>query len=524
MDFKKTQQKKNLNFVSFQIWLPEKNLLMATADILVLVFYLAGITLFGSSFFRKNKSAAAFTLANNKVPSWVISMSIFATFVSSISFLALPGNAYLSNWNAFVFSLSIPVALWFAVKYFVPLYRKVNSPSAYTFLETRFGPWARIYVSACYLLTQIMRVGTILYLLSLMLNIIAGWDIATIIIVTGLLVTIYSVLGGFEAVVWTDAIQGIILIAGALISAGYLLFNMPEGPGQLFSIAMQENKFSLGSFGLSLAEPTFWVVFVYGIFINLQNYGIDQNYVQRYLASRSDKEAKKSAFWGGILYVPVSLIFIFIGTALYSFYHSGAATLPAELENAAMSDRIFPYFIITQLPSGVAGLLIASVFAAGMSTVSTSFNSSATVFLTDYYSRFHKKELSNKRSLTVLYISSLVISLLGIAVAIAMINVKSALDAWWKLASIFSGGMLGIFLLAAFTSVVKSKGAFIGTIAGVLVILWLTLSPLIFGEHTFAANLHSYLVIVLATITIFLTGFLVTILFKPNVRNNNHSS
>lgn len=486
---------------------------MRLADLIVFIAYLLSITLFGSSFFKKNKSAAAFTLGNKGIPSWVIAMSIFATFVSSISFLALPGNAYMTNWNAFVFSLSIPLALWVAVKYFVPLYRKVNSPSAYTFLENRFGPWARIYVSACYLLTQVMRVGTILYLLALALNAVVGWDIITIIIITGITVTVYSLLGGFEAVVWTDAIQGIILIGGALASLIYILFNMPEGPGQVFSIGAANNKFSLGSFGSSLSEPTFWVVLVYGIFINLQNYGIDQNYVQRYMASSTDAEAKRSAFWGGILYIPVSLLFIFIGTALFAFYHSGAAVLPAELQQPGMSDRIFPYFMVTQLPAGLTGLLIASVFAAGMSTISTSFNSSATVFLTDYYKRYSKKPLTEKRSLCVLYWSSLIISIIGIIIAIAMINVKSALDAWWKLASIFSGGMLGLFLLAAFARITKSAGALIGVIAGLLVVLWMSLIPLL-NNSSIAAHLHSFLIIVFATVTIFFVGFIASWIMK----------
>src|SRR5690606_21522685 len=140
-----------------------------------------------------------------------------------------------------------------------------------------------------------------------------------------------------------------------------------------------------------------------GIFINLQNYGIDQNYVQRYMASKTDREAKRSAFWGGMMYIPVSLIFMFIGTALYAFYQSGAGVLPVELQQPGMSDRIFPYFIITQLPTGITGLLIASIFAAGMSTISTSFNSSATVFLTDYYKRFHKEEVTDKKAMNVLY-------------------------------------------------------------------------------------------------------------------------
>lgn len=492
---------------------------MGAIDIIVFLIYLIGITIFGGSFFKKNKSESAFTLGNSSVPSWVIGMSIFATFVSSISFLALPGNAFLGNWNAFVFSLSIPLALIIALKYFVPLYRKINSPSAYTFLEQRFGPWARIYASACYLLTQIMRVGAILFLLALALNTVVGWDIVTIIVITGISITIYSLMGGFQAVVWTDAIQGIILIGGAIVSALYLVFNMPEGPGQLFQIAAENNKFSLGSFGTGLAEPTFWVVLVYGLFINLQNYGIDQNYVQRYMASKSEREAKKSAFWGGVLYVPVSLLLIFIGTALFSFYTSGAADLPAEITEHA--DQIFPYFMVHELPVGLTGLLIASVFAAGMSTVATSFNSSATVFLTDYYKRYKEGPVSNKDAMKVLYISSVIISILGILIAIAVSHVESVLDAWWKLSSIFSGGMLGLFLLAAFSRMVRSKGALIGVVAGVLVIVWMTLWPLI-DKSSIAGDLHSYLVIVFATMTIILVGFLVSLFGRKKVGEVKH--
>ncbi len=485
-------------------------------DLTVFFLYMAGITIFGGSFFRKNKSSEAFTLGNSDIPGWVVTMSIFATFVSSISYLALPGIAFQSNWNAFVFSLSLPIAAFFAIKFFVPLYRRVNSPSAYTYMEQRFGPWARVYVSLCYLLTQLMRIGTILYLLALALNAIIGWDIATIIIVTGVVVTAYSMLGGLQGVVWTDAIQGIILIAGAVVCAVYILFAMPEGPEQLFAIAAENDKFSLGSFGLELSEPTFWVVLVYGIFINLQNYGIDQNYVQRYMASRSDRAAKRSAFYGGMLYIPVSALFLFIGTALFAYYGSAAAELPAELQDVNRSDRVFPYFIVNQLPTGVTGLLIASIFAAGMSTVSTSFNSSATVFLTDYYNKFLKREASDREAMRVLYLSSVVISVLGIAIGIAMINVKSALDAWWKLASIFSGGMLGLFLLGAFSSRRNVVGAIVGVIAGLLVILWLSLSNVFLGEDAIGNQFHTYLTIVFGTTAIFLVGFLISLLGKKN--------
>lgn len=484
---------------------------MKTIDIIIFLIYMAGVTLFGASFYRKNKTTSAFTLGNSNIPAWVISMSIFATFVSSISYLALPGIAYQANWNAFVFSLSIPIAAFVALKFFIPLYRKVNSPSAYTYLEKRFGPWARIYVSVCYLLTQLMRIGTILYLLALPLNAFFGWDIATIIIITGISVMIYSLLGGIQAVVWTDAIQGILLVGGALLSIIFIMINMPAGPDHVFQIAVIDHKFSLGSFSLDLSRSTFWVVLIYGIFINLQNFGIDQNYVQRYMASRSDHAAKWSAFSGGMLYIPVSMLFLFIGTALYAFYSSGAAELPDELQDITKSDQVFPYFIVTRLPAGVTGLLIASIFAAGMSTISTSFNSSATVFLTDYYQRYIKKNPTDRDSMKILYFSSVVIAILGIIIAIAMINVKSALDTWWKLASIFSGGMLGLFLLGAFSKQKNVTGAIVGVITGILIITWLSLSSLSDDPAAYGNRFHTYLTIVFGTSTIFLIGFLISL-------------
>lgn len=485
---------------------------MELLDTVVLITYMAGVTLYGTSFFRKNRTTEAFTLGNRNIPGWVITMSIFATFVSSISYLALPGSAYQSDWNAFVFSLSIPAAALIAVKFFVPLYRRINSPSAYTFLEQRYGPWARIYASVCYLLTQFMRVGTILYLLALTLHTAAGWNMVTTILVTGGMIMIYSVTGGLRAVVWTDAIQGILLIAGILLSIGFIMVKMPEGPGQIFTIAREHGKMSLGSMGPGLSTSTFWVVLVYGFFINLQNFGIDQNYIQRYMASRSDRAATRSALWGGMLYIPVSLLFMFTGTALYSFYLSGAAPLPGHLQDLSQADQIFPYFIVSQLPAGLTGLLLASVFAAGMSTVSTSFNSSSTVFLTDFYKRYGRSGISERKSMRALYYSTAGITLIAVGIALGMINVKSALDTWWKLASIFSGGMLGLFLLGAFAGKSKNSEAILAVICGAAVIGWLSLSSLAEDPTRFGNIFHSYLTIVLGTLAIFLVGFLLSLL------------
>lgn len=486
-------------------------------DLIVFMVLTFGNVIFGASFFFKNKTTSQFTSGGGKLPAWVVGMSIFATFVSSISFLALPGKAYMSDWNAFVFSLSIPVASILAVKFFIPLYRGIGSISAYNYLEIRFGTWARIYASSCYILTQLMRTGAILLLLALPLNALFGWNVRTIIIVTGIAVTVYSMLGGIQAVIWTDAIQGIILIAGALVCAVILTFSMPEGPAQVFQIAAANHKFSLGSFGASLSDSTFWVVLVYGLFINLQNYGIDQNYVQRYMTTSTEREAKSSALFGSLLYVPVSIIFFYIGTALFAYYTAQPRLLPAELKVAGAGDKVFPYFIVNGLPAGITGLLIAAIFAAGMSTVATSINSTATIILSDYYKRYFNKNAGEKSSMKVLYSSSLIFGALGISIALALVGVESVLDAWWGLASIFSGGMLGLFLLGYLSKKVRNIDAVIGVIVGAILIIWMSLSPIYFTEGAllkFRSPFHTNLTIVFGTLAISLVGFLLAKLFS----------
>lgn len=485
-------------------------------DYLVFFLFVGGVALFGCSFyFRSRKGTAAFTAAEGALPTWIVGMSIFATFVSSISFLGLPGDAYKGDWNPFVFSLSIPLATWLAAKVFIPLYRSVNSVSAYHYLELRFGYWARCYVACCYLLTQLARIGSILLLLALPLNTMFGWDIQTIIICTGIATLIYTLLGGIAAVVWTDAIQGIILIAGALACAAILTFSMPEGPGQLFEIAAAHGKFSLGSFSLSLSEPTFWVVLVYGLFVNMQNYGIDQNYVQRYMTTRSTAEAVKSTLLGGLLYIPVSFIFVYIGTALFSYYTARPDLLPA----GTPADQVFPWFIVHGLPAGLTGLVVASLFSAGMSTVATSINSSATIVLTDFVERLSGKKRSERQNMGVLYGTSFVVGTVGIVVGVLMMRIDGILDAWWKLSSIFSGGMLGLFLLGVVCRSVRRTHAVVAVILGLVTIAWMSLSPLINQGapcYCLRSPLHTYLTIVLGTTVIFLTGFLLTALkHKP---------
>lgn len=483
---------------------------MRTADLAVFLAYLTSLLFIGGLFYNKSKSSSKYVVGDSNMPAWVISLSLFATFVSSISYLALPGSAFQGNWSPFVFSLSLPVAAIMAVKYFVPLYRKINSPSAYTFLGDRFGEWAKYYASSMYLLTQIMRVGTIVYLLAIVPNLMFGWNVPVVIIVTSLVVMIYSVLGGIQAVIWTDAIQAILLIGGALFCVALMVIDMPGGWNGIISTAASQNKFSLGTFSADLSQPTFWVVLLYGIFINLQNFGADQNYIQRYLTSKSMKEAQWSAFWGAMLYIPVSFIFLFIGASLWSLYQSGSLVLPDDLQNNP--DRVFPYFIAHHLPPGATGLLLASIFAAGMSTMSTSYNSSATVILTDYLTKH--RTLSERQKMIVLYVSTALMGLIGMLIGIAMINTKSALDTWWKFASVFSGGVLGLFLLGAFTKIESRLAVMIAVITGVAVIILMTFATLVPGSIPFVEQFHPYLAIVFGTTTIFIVGFLVGMTVK----------
>lgn len=492
---------------------------MSLPDLLVFFIITISQVLFGISFYFKNKNQDQFTRAGGKIPTWVAGLSIFATYVSSISFLAIPGKAYSSNWNALVFSFSIPLAAWLAVKFFVPLYRQQKSISAYAFLEQRFGPWARKYAAGCYLLTQLMRTGAILMLLALPMQNLFGWPIQIVILFSGIIITIYTVTGGIKAVLWTDAIQGIVLIIGAVVCAVLITYSIPSGIKQIWSIGQSYGKFSLGSFTTDLTSSTFWVVLIYGLFINLQNYGIDQNYIQRYQTTESTRAAQLSTWWGALLYLPVSWLFCFIGSALFVYYQLNPNRLPESMLQSGLGDQIFPYFIAHELPTGLTGLLIAAIFAAGMSTISTSVNSAATIIFTDFMPRF-ADQLADKAALKSLRWLSLLFGLGGTLIALSLVGVQNVLDTWWALASIFSGGMLGLFLLGFLSSRVQNIHAAIGVLVGGLVIMWMSLSPLFFttpGLLDWKSPLHINLTIVFGTIAILLTGFLSVRWF--NLRN-----
>src|SRR5512136_2152322 len=235
-----------------------------TIDLLVLAAFFAASVGVGLVVSRRSRSVDSFTAADRSLPGWLTGLSILGTYVSSITFLALPAKAYASDWNPFVFSLTLPLTTWIAVRWFLPFYRRTGHVSAYAHLERRFGAWARIYASSCYLLTQLARMGTVMYLMALPMSTLLGWDIRTVVVVTGISVTLYALVGGIVAVIYADAFQTILLILGAFVCAAMMMGSLPEGPGQVFRLAAAHDKFSLGGFGWGLGQPTFWVVFAYG--------------------------------------------------------------------------------------------------------------------------------------------------------------------------------------------------------------------------------------------------------------------
>jgi SSS family solute:Na+ symporter len=491
---------------------------MAVLDLLLILFYLLAMVGIGVYFSRKNKSSEQFTTASGSIPGWALGLSFYATFLSAITFLGDPGKSFGANWNPFVFSLSIPLAAIVATKWFVPFYRESGEISAYTHLEKRFGNWARTYAMVCFIMTQLARMGTIFYGIALTLNALTGIDMRLIILVAGLCIILYTVLGGMEAVIWTEVIQAILKTLGAGMILYLITLQTPLSA--IIERGMQEDKFSLGTFDFDFQTSSFWVILAYGFFINLTNFGIDQNYIQRYHTAKNPRDAAKSIWLCVLYYVPISFLFFFIGTALYSFYAENPAlilelkqqvslekNIPYEaLKASDYGDRVLPYFMKTQIPTGFLGLLIAALLSAGMSTMSSGMNSSATVFLKDIYLRYINPEADAKKQFRLLLIATTCMGGLGIVFGISMIGVKSLLDVWWKLSGIFAGGMLGIFLLGFLAKKVRNFEAKIAAVVGLLLIALMSFKDNL--PEALQIPLDSKMTVIVGTVSIVGIGLL----------------
>jgi len=492
---------------------------LPTIDLIILIVYILGVAAFGAYFYRRSNSIEGFALGGRSLPGWALGLSFLGTYLSSISFLANAGKTYQGNWNPFVFSLTLPFAAIVASAVFIPFYRRGSFRTAYEHLEDRFGYWARGYSSILLILLQIGRIAVVLYLIALAMNFLLGWQGAAaadnqvmLVIVLGVITVLYTVVGGMEAVVWTDVVQTIVLTIGAIFCLILLLLDMPIPLSDAMQIAQEHHKWDFGHFDWDMVNKGFWLVFLFGITENLRNFGVDQNYVQRILAAKSDRDARLSLWIGALAYIPLSAIFFLIGTLLW-LYYTQANGLPTDFPSKP--DEIFPYFIVHELPVGVKGLVIAAVLAAGMSTLDSSINVCANVWVTDFYKRF-KPEASEAAQLTQIRLVTIILGILGVAAGILMLgSANAALDIWWKISAALGGGMLGLFLMAIFLPNVGKAPAMAGVIVGIVVVFWGTFGRALPGPWAdYSFPWHGLMVAPLATASILLVGGLSSLFWR----------
>ncbi|MEM9672680.1 MAG: sodium:solute symporter [Bacteroidota bacterium] len=484
---------------------------LSSIDLLTLGLYLLGMVALGFYFARRNNSTEEYFLGNRAFKGWVIGLSMLSTSISSITFLAFPAAAFTLDWRQFISNLMLPLAAVLAIIFFIPFFRRGKLTSAFEYLGERFGPIARLYGTLSFLILQILRIGQILFLVAIPVNLFTGIPIVWTIGLLGLFIGFYTVIGGIEAVIWTDVIQAIVLWLGGILCLALMINQLPNGFSQVFSVASDFDKFSVGSTDWNLGERTFWTVALLGIFHFLAMYSSDQNIIQRYVAARSTQEAKKATIIYSVVALPTWALFFFIGTTLFVFY----TVFPDNTINQLEADQVFPYFILTNLPTGVAGLVLAAVLAAGMSTLDSSINAIATVSVIDIFKPYWLKNRSDRTYLRVARFIAIGVSLLMVsgAVFFSAIEKESVNDLSWIVASVFGGCLVGLFLLGFFTTRVGYRAALIALLISITVNVYLGLGLAGCLPEAWTLNVQSYWVGVIVNLLFIGLAYLLSFIF-----------
>ncbi|MBR0038166.1 MAG: sodium:solute symporter [Bacteroidales bacterium] len=504
--------------------------------IIVVISILAAIGM-GAYFAHRQKDTATYFTGSGKVPAWAVGISIFATLISSVTFLAYPGSAYSGNWVLLVQGLMVPVVLLAMIGVIVPLFRRVIRLSAYEYFERRFGAAARFYSSIAFVLTHFTKMGSVFYLVSMALAAFMDINIYWVVGILAVTIILLTLLGGMEAIIWMDVIQGFLLIGGGLLSVFFLLFAVgtPYGPSDILSTAWEAGKISVGPFDWNFCETTFWVMVFNGFFYALQKYGTDQTIVQRYLTARSDHEAKKAAFIGVTLSVPVWTIFMLVGSLLFAYYQLSPDPAVIDPETGAQlmkPDAVFPHFISTQLPLGVRGLIIAAIAAAAISSLDADLNCLSAIVVQDYLMKMYP-HWADRHKLNAGRWAVVVAGLGAVAIALAYIqsNGGAVLNTIFAFYAIFSAGIVGIFLLGLLSTRANKGGLYVGLIACILFTAYATLtSPMSMpdgskqtlidlGDWNFT---HSkYMLGVYSHLIVLVVGYLASFLFPSEKVNES---
>ncbi|MEM7698924.1 MAG: sodium/solute symporter [Verrucomicrobiota bacterium] len=441
----------------------------------VVVSYLLAMVAIGYGFMKREASAStdAYFRGGQRVPWWVAGLSIFATMLSAITFMAIPAKAYAENMNFWIGQWAIVLLVPLVVFFYLPYFRKLNITSAYEFLENRFNLASRLVASALFMIFHLGRVAIVLYLPALALSSATDINIYIAILAIGLLCILYTVMGGIEAVVWTDAIQAIVLVGGALLCFLIIVSRLDGGVATMIEITATDSKGIVAdwrSFEFGASTNSGWVIFLGFLFASLPSYTAGQDVVQRYVTTSSEQAAARSLWLNVPLVLLGSFLFFALGIALYAFYKTQPELLDPTLER---NDGILPFFILQNLPVGVAGLIVAGIFAAAQSTISSSLNSVATAFVTDYYGRVWKPESQDSIRLRVARIVVILLGVTGIALAasIAATGMKSAFDTFNTFIGMALGPVGGMFFLGVFVTRAQGAAALLGALAGFLTVL-----------------------------------------------------
>ncbi len=459
-----------------------------------LALYLAGVAGLGLWFMRRQKTTADYFKGGGRIPWWVAGLSIFATMLSSITFMAVPAKAYATDWTFSIGNLAALALAPIVIAFYLPFFRRLNVTSAYEFLEHRFNLATRLYASASFILFQAGRMAVVIYLPALALSAAVGIEIHLCVLFIGITCALYTAAGGIEAVVWTDAVQAVVLLGAALFSLFLIMSHLDGTPAQWWDEAATMGKLHLVNWSWDLTTASIVVIVVGSLLSNLAPYTADQAVVQRYITTRDQRQAERAIWLNAWMTVPATILFFAIGTALFLFYRQH----PQSLEPTLAIDSIFPLFISQYMPAGVAGIVIAGIFAAAQSTASSSVNSVVTALMTDWVRRFRP----DIPDLTCLRLSQWLSVILGIAgtgaaLYLATADVRSLWDTYMSLLGLLGSGLAGLFALGIFSRRATGAGALTGVLISAVVLFWVQ-------RHT---PLHFLMYGAVGTTTCFVVGY-----------------
>ncbi len=476
--------------------------------VVIVLFFLAMAGM-GVYFALKPKSADDYFRGGGRVPWYVAGMSIYATMLSSITFISVPTQVYIGDWRYFPMVLCILAMAPIAIYFYLPFFCRLKITSAYEYLEHRFNLGVRLFGATVFNIFMVCRVAVVTLLPAIALTAVTGMPIWVAIVLCGVATIIYCFFGGVEAVIWSDFVQGLILLGGAIVVMVSLVMSS-GGVGEFVEVASSANKFKMWDFRFIFSEPVFWVILIMGVVSNLNSYTADQCVVQRYITTPDEKAARRSIWFNGVLSVISSVIFYLIGTALYTHYVKHPEIMDITMPK---SDSVFPIFMAIELHPIIAGLVVASIFAATISTLSTNLNSSATSLVTDFVARF-KKDMSSEAQVKCGSWCVVIVGVIGVVAALilSVVPTRSLFDTFQNFIGTLTGGLSALFFIGIFMPRVGGAAAIIALVVNYIVSLGI--KYVVPTEH-----LHAFTYGGIALVVCFVVAYVASFIF-PNAKDN----